>query len=97
MQAQIGNKLGVAACFAGLAQCANTKGQPEQAVQLLGAAMALREQIGAPRSPVEAITDEQEIAAARVALGEDLFERIWAESRTTPLAQVVSEALYTCV
>ncbi len=97
MQAQIGNKLGVATCFAGLAQRANTKGQPEQAVQLLGAAMALREQIGAPRSPVEAITDEQEIAAARVALGEDLFERIWTESRTTPLAQVVSEALYTCV
>jgi tetratricopeptide (TPR) repeat protein len=97
LQAQIGNKLGVAACFAGLAQRASTTGQPEQVARLLGAATALREQVGAPRSPAETITDEQAIAAARVALGEDMFERIWTESRTTPLAQVVYEALHTCV
>jgi len=40
LHAKIGNKLGVAACFAGLAQRASTQGQPEQVARLLGAAAA---------------------------------------------------------
>jgi predicted ATPase/transcriptional regulator with XRE-family HTH domain len=93
LHAKLGNKLGLATCFAGLAQGASTKGQPEQVARLLGAATALREQVGAPRSPAETITDEQAIAAARAALGEDTFARNWEQGCRMPLAHLVREVL----
>ncbi len=93
LHAKLGNKLGLATCFAGLARHASTKGQPEQVARLLGAATALREQVGAPRSPAETITDEQAIAAARAALGEETFARAWEQGCRMPLAHLVREVL----
>jgi len=93
LHAKLGNKLGLATCFAGLAQGASTRGQPEQVARLLGAATALREQVGAPRSPTEMITDTQAIATARAALGEDMFAHHWEQGRCMPLADLVREVL----
>jgi tetratricopeptide (TPR) repeat protein len=93
LHAKLGNKLGMATCFAGLAQHASAKGQPEQVARLLGAATALREQVGAPRSPAETIADSQVIAAARATLGEDVFARDWEQGRRMPLAHLVREVL----
>jgi hypothetical protein len=93
LHAKLGNKLGLATCFAGLAQGASTKGQPEQVARLLGAATALREQVGAPRSPAETIADSQAITAARAALGEDAFARNWEQGRRMPLAHLVRDVL----
>jgi hypothetical protein len=39
------------------------------------------------------LADEQAIAVARAALGEDSFARNWEQGRHLPLAQLVREAL----
>ena len=53
-----------------LASTAGVTGQGERAAQLLGAAAALRETIGAPLPPLEQAEVEQAVAAARAALSE---------------------------
>ena len=48
------------------------QGSPESALQLIGAATALREEIGAPRPPAYASQLEKALMPARLALGEDV-------------------------
>lgn len=90
---QIGNKLGIAACLGGLARLAGEYGSPEHVAQLLGAAAAVREHVGAPRAPAEALIDHQARATALAALGEDGFARNWDAGRRAPLAHLAREVL----
>jgi DNA-binding NarL/FixJ family response regulator len=71
----------VAASLEGLAFVEVRQGALRQAVQLWGAAYALREAIGASLYPVHRASYEQAIALACVQLGEPAFGAAWAEGR----------------
>ena len=65
----------------------------ERAARLWGAADALREAIGAPLSPFERTELDTHTAAARTALGEEVFAAAWAQGRATPLNEAIEYAL----
>lgn len=93
-----GSLLGLARSLEGLATVAGAAGtahepeQTERAAQLLAAAAALREGIGAPIPPVERAGYEGVVAAARAALGDLRFEEAWAEGATLTPEQAIAEA-----
>jgi hypothetical protein len=87
------SRRGIASVLEGLAKLTVAQQQAKLAAQLLGAAEALREAIGTPLLPDERADYEQTLAAARTALGEEAFARVWAEGRATPLEQVISNVL----
>ena len=62
----------------GVAAAARLRGQIAQAARLWAAATALRAAIGHPLSPVDRAVQEQGVAAARQALGDEAFAAAWA-------------------
>jgi hypothetical protein len=87
------SRRGIASVLEGFAKLTVAQQQAKLAAHLLGAAEVLREAIGAPLLPDERADYEQTLAAARTALGEEAFARVWAEGRATPLEQVISNVL----
>jgi hypothetical protein len=83
----------VADNFEELAGVATATGRAELAARLLGAAEALREELGLPLSPADSPAVEATAAAARAALGDEAFEAARAEGRALPLEQAIAEAL----
>ena len=81
-------KESVAASLEGLAALEAGQGEPLQAVQLWGAAAALREAIGAPMHPVHRASYEHTLAHARTALDEQAFRAAWAEGRSMTPEQI---------
>ncbi|HZS76206.1 MAG TPA: NB-ARC domain-containing protein [Ktedonobacteraceae bacterium] len=77
----------------GLAGLAAARGEAAWAVRLWGAAEALRENSRFPMPPVERSSYEQAVAAIRSKLSEEAFAAIWVQGRTTPLDQVIYDAL----
>jgi ATP/maltotriose-dependent transcriptional regulator MalT len=71
----------VASGLEGLAGVVAAQGEPTWAAQLWGAAETLRDTIGMPISPVECADHNNEVAAARLYLGEKAFAAAWTEGR----------------
>jgi len=67
--------------------------QSSRAARLGGAASALRESIGSPRSPAEQEEIDQQVAAVREALGEAAFAAAWDAGRAMTWEQAVEYAL----
>ena len=86
----VGPHLLVAAALEGLAGLASQPSQAALAVQLIGAASALRAQMGAAVRPVDRPAVEDALATARSALAADAFAAVWTEARELPLEQVLS-------
>jgi len=89
----LGYKWGMAAGLEGLAAVAGVQSQPERAARLFGAAMALRESIGATLPPDEHPAYERTLAATRAQLDEATFAAAWAEGRAMTLEQAIAYAL----
>jgi DNA-binding CsgD family transcriptional regulator len=83
----------LAATLEGLAQTAAARGEPRRALGLAGAAAVLREALGTPPTTAERERLEQRLATARRALGKDEAEAALRAGRTTPLADVIADAL----
>ena len=83
----------MAYCLEHLAAVAVAQGQPTVGVRLWGAVEKLREGTGLPRPPLLGLLFEQAVAAARTALGEEAFATAWAQGRTAPLEQVITDVL----
>jgi tetratricopeptide (TPR) repeat protein len=77
----------------GFAKLALAGAQPERAARLLGAAAALREEIGTPVPAVERADYDQALAQARDQLGPAAFEAAWAEGQAMNWEQAVAYAL----
>ncbi len=77
-------------CLEGLAAVAAEQDAPERAVQLLGAAEALREDIGTPMPTVYRPSHEQILAKVRTYLDNETFARSWAEGRTMTPEQAMT-------
>lgn len=73
--------------FAGLA---SEEGQPVRAVRLVGAAAALRQEIGAPMSPTELVKLEELMARANDQLSEVEHARAYGEGRGMSQDEAVS-------
>jgi hypothetical protein len=78
----------------GVALVAFTKGQTARAVQLFGAADALREKIGTPLPPSQQPLYDDLLRSMRAELGESAFESTWAEGRQLTLQQAIESALH---
>ncbi len=89
---QIGEQRRAAFCLEGLA-AAMASEQPLDAARLLGAAGALREQLGAPLPPSERADYDRVVEATRLAVGPKSFALAWAEGRALSPEQAVEDAL----
>lgn len=84
----------VSMCFDGLGRVASVQGQPERAVQLMGAAHALREQIGQPA--VEAFLNrslDRDVKILRTQLTESAFDVAWDTGWHMSLEDAIAFAL----
>jgi hypothetical protein len=77
-------------CFALLAA---TRGQPQQAARLFGAAEALRERIDIPMTKFERIEYERQVAGLRAQMEEKAFDLAWAEGRGLSMEGAIQAAL----
>ena len=91
---ELGGRLGIAASLEALASVDGSLAIPDRAVRLLGAAERHREEIGAPLPPNERVQYEEQVAAARVALGDDAaFDAAWQEGRAMTVELAIEYAL----
>lgn len=88
-------KRGVALCLEGWAALLSAYGQAEQAAELLGAAVALREALGTPIPPVKQASQEHLLTQVHLALGDTRFAQAWAVGQTLPFAEMLAKALAT--
>jgi predicted ATPase/DNA-binding CsgD family transcriptional regulator len=89
----LGDRLGFAQCFEGMAPSLVALGYHERAARLLGAAAGLRDQLAAPLPPSETAPVERAIADSRVTLGDDAFDATWTLSDMQTAEQAIVEAL----
>jgi hypothetical protein len=90
---EVGDTWYIASPLAGLAAIAVSQGNPETAARLLGAAMVLREASGSTVWTTERERDEQTVALARAALGEERYGEALAAGQSLPLERAVEEAI----
>ena len=88
---ELGDTHGLARCLEGMAAVA-AQVQPEHALQLAGAAAALRESSCAPLPPTERALLERRLAPARTTLGEDRSAAFLAAGRTCPVDKAIELA-----
>jgi predicted ATPase/class 3 adenylate cyclase len=87
-----GGKRGVAECLIGFAGIARAGSQDQLAVELLGAAEATLESIGASVWTTYRPFYDREVAAGTARLGEAEFNRNWAIGRALPLERAIALA-----
>jgi non-specific serine/threonine protein kinase len=88
----LGTRRQLAMALETLAGTASATGRASRATRLFGAAGALREALGMPRPAAEGARYESDLAAARAALGDDLFASHWAAGRALAVERAVEEA-----
>lgn len=90
---ELGDKLRIVECIAGLAAVAADTGQPERAAQLFGSAEAVLTALGTGLDPADQIEYEHNVAHTRSLLPEEQFSASWAKGRTMRLEQALVYAL----
>jgi hypothetical protein len=96
LRREVGDKRGIAESLEASAVLRVAEG-PEQAVQLWGAAEALRDVIGAPLPPNEHSRYECGIEAVRAQFDEAGYASAWAEGQTMSLDEAIAYALSSAV
>jgi non-specific serine/threonine protein kinase len=79
-------------CLRGLGQIEFLIGRHEEAARLLGATDKLRESIGAELPSLRPRYSDF-VSTAKAQLGEKQFEAAWQQGRTTPIADIVAQAV----
>jgi predicted ATPase/Tfp pilus assembly protein PilF/DNA-binding SARP family transcriptional activator len=93
LRRELEDKRGTATSLEELGSLIAVEGEPAHAALLWGAAEALREAIGAPRSPFEQPRYEGAVAAARAGLDAAAFAARWEEGRAMTLENAIAYAL----
>jgi predicted ATPase/DNA-binding NarL/FixJ family response regulator len=88
---ELGDQWRLATALEGVARLAAARGEREPALQLAGAAAALRERIGTPLAPAARSLLERGLERARLALGE-AASAAWAEGLAMPLQRALTIA-----
>ncbi|MFN8490771.1 MAG: tetratricopeptide repeat protein [Caldilineaceae bacterium] len=89
----LGDTENISDCLKILALSAMSQGSLTRAVRLLAAAVGVREAIGAPMPPIDAVRYEHAVATVRTQLDEVAFTAAWEAGRAMPLEQAVAYAL----
>jgi len=89
---RIGDKCGIADSLEFLALLAVDARSHEQAARLLGAAEVIRQVIGYVRFQIHADWYELAVSTARAALGQEGFDKAWAEGAALSIADAVTYA-----
>jgi ATP/maltotriose-dependent transcriptional regulator MalT len=92
---EIGHRPGIADTLESLAAFAARLSKPELALQTAGAAAALREGIGFPRSPMRQELLEGWLPALQLSIGADLSAQCWAIGKALPTQEAIDLALTT--
>jgi DNA-binding SARP family transcriptional activator len=92
-QHELGDHWRTSSLLVEMATCQRLRGQPREAAQLLGAAEALLEQIGAALPPIERTAREQTAAFVTASLSKDEREAAWMAGASAPLAATVAAAI----
>jgi DNA-binding CsgD family transcriptional regulator len=90
LRARAGLRPGVAESLESLAALATDQESFTEAARLLGAAAALRAEIGLARWPADQAGYDTGVARARDALGEPAFDAAWAEGQALPVDEAVA-------
>jgi len=91
-----GDRARIAPALEGLAEVSGAFSMPARAARLWGAAERLREDIGAPKSPIERPQYDRVVSTARAGLGDDAaFDSAWQEGRAMVLEDAIEYALET--
>jgi predicted ATPase len=90
---QLRDRAGIAECIEALAAVEERAGHAATATRLLGAAQALRIRIGAARPESDEHAHAARVAALRVAIGADSFDRAWSAGSCTDSETVVASLL----
>jgi tetratricopeptide (TPR) repeat protein len=93
LQRTLQDRRSSAYAFEDLAILALRRGAAERAVRLIGAAVAFREQIGAPLPPRERHRLDEQLAQARQALDDDSFDDAWDWGQSVSLDDAIAYAL----
>ena len=91
--AELGNKRHIAYELEGLSAAAALEGDSRLALLYLGAAQALREEIGGPQPPAEQAILGRILAPARAALSAAQQREALSQGRSQPLAATIAHAL----
>ena len=89
----LGHRAAVAHELECIAYILTRKEEPERATILLSAAQEIRRVIGTPRTNVEEVEYEKEVATLREMLGEDDAERKWNEGRGLTMDEAIELVL----
>jgi non-specific serine/threonine protein kinase len=92
LQREIGNKQGLVECLAALAGLAFEWSSAERAVELLGAAEAALEQLGAPLAPADAVDFSRDQARGRACLAPAVWEAADRRGRASGLLEALALA-----
>jgi non-specific serine/threonine protein kinase len=93
LQQRVGDKQGIWLNLEGLAALAAHEGNPAHAARLLGAADAVRDEIGAVMQPLQRQGHEEHVATTRAALSDVAFAAAWTAGRALTLDQAITHAL----
>jgi non-specific serine/threonine protein kinase len=93
LQRELGNQQGVAECLAALAATMGDGERPDLAAQVFAASSALLARIGVPLAPVDQITLDADIAAARARVEPSIWDAAWAAGKTLSMADAATLAL----
>ena len=89
--AEIGDMYLAARVLEQAARLSATQGAPALAARFGGAAEALRQAIRAPQPPAERVTYREEMATARAAVDDRVWETEWARGRSMAPEEVLAE------
>ena len=92
LQCDIDNQAGIAECLAGVAAVLTNSSQKERAARLLGAAEAIRENVGAVLWPANEMEMDRCLARLRQSLPEERLQTEWAQGRRMSVQQAIGEA-----
>jgi non-specific serine/threonine protein kinase len=93
LRQDLGDRAGIAETLECIAALAATETQSERAVQLAGAAAGIREQVGAPPSPMQRSMLDHWLVPVRQALGAEPTARAWEAGRGMTIDQAVDLAV----
>jgi predicted ATPase/DNA-binding CsgD family transcriptional regulator len=90
---ELGGPWGMVQCLDQFATLALMAGDAEQTVRLYASAAELAARHGIAHGPSEEAARQQDLAQARLQLGSQRFEALWAAQRDVPLDQVLDALL----
>jgi hypothetical protein len=90
---QLGDKLGLARCFEGVASAAHRQGGDDRAAALFGTAHLLRGELAAPLSPMERERHRHLLAEIQAAREETDDAEEWPHAVAMPLDMALSSCL----